>query len=72
MNQLKIFENTQSCEQYIRQSTGTNSIVLIVSGKCGRELIPTIHELLQLNAVYIYCMDVKSNEVWTKKYRKVS
>lgn len=72
MNQLKTFENTQVYQQYIQQNTSTNSIVLIVSGKCGRELIPTIHELSQLNAIYVYCMDIKSNEVWTKNYRKVS
>ncbi len=71
INQLKIFENYHLCEQYIRQITDVNSVILIVSGRYGKELIPTIHNLLQLNAVYVYCMDIKSNEIWAKKYDKV-
>ncbi len=71
INQLKTFENCYLCEQYIREIIDVNSIILIVSGRYGRELIPTIHHLLQLNTVYVYCMDVKSNEVWANKYDKV-
>jgi hypothetical protein len=68
---LKTFENSQICEEYIRQITDVNSIILIVSGRFGRELIPNIHDLIQLNAVYVYCMNVKGNEEWAKNYKKV-
>jgi hypothetical protein len=71
INELKTFENCQICEEYIRQITDVNSIILIVSGRYGRELIPNIHDLLQLNTVYIYCMNVKLNEEWAKNYKKV-
>ena len=70
INQLKTFENCQLCEEYIRKITDVNSIILIVSGRYGRELIPNIHDLLQLNAVYIYCMDVKANELLATNTKK--
>jgi hypothetical protein len=71
INQFKTFETCQLCEEYIRQIVDVNSVILIVSGRYGKELIPTIHNLLQLNAVYVYCMDIKSSEIWAKNYKKV-
>jgi hypothetical protein len=71
INQLKTFENYQTCEQYIQQIEDVNSVILIVSGRYGKELIPKIHDLLQLNTIYIYCMNVKLNELWAKDYQKV-
>jgi hypothetical protein len=71
INELKTFENSKICEEYIRQITDVNSIILVVSGRFGRELIPNIHDLIQLNAVYVYCANVKGNEEWAKNYKKV-
>ena len=71
INQLKTFETSQSCEEYIRGINDINTIILIVSGRYGKDLIPKIQDLIQLNSVYVYCMDVKANEIWAKKHPKV-
>ncbi len=69
----KTFTNVRECEEYLRNSNNKDQkVVLILSDKFGRELIPRIHALRQLSAFYVYCFDEKSNKHWTEKYSKVS
>ncbi|CAF1178735.1 unnamed protein product [Didymodactylos carnosus] len=70
INFLKIFEKIDECEQYI-QKIKDEKIILIVSGSVGRQLVPKIHDLTQLSAIYVYCMDKINNEKWAKDYIKV-
>jgi hypothetical protein len=70
-NQLQKFDNRDQCEQYIKSMSAEDRIVLIVSGRFGREIVPRIYKLEQLLSVYVYCHDVKSNEQWALQYPKV-
>ncbi|CAF1659939.1 unnamed protein product, partial [Didymodactylos carnosus] len=49
-------------------SVQREKIVLIVSGTYGRELVPCLHDLTQLNCIYVYCADNAHNEEWSKNY----
>ncbi|CAF4748596.1 unnamed protein product, partial [Rotaria sp. Silwood2] len=46
------------------------TIVLIVSGSYGRQILPEIHNLTQLLAVYVYCANLEPNIQWAKNYTK--
>lgn len=70
INELRTYVKLDTCEQYIRQVTNEN-IVLIVSGALGRELVPRVHDLHQLSSFYVYCQDKGANEKWAKNYTKV-
>ncbi|CAF1378432.1 unnamed protein product [Rotaria sordida] len=48
------------------------TIVLIVSGSYGRQIVPEVHNLTQLLAIYVYCANIEPNIQWTKNYTKVS
>ncbi|CAF0820146.1 unnamed protein product [Rotaria sordida] len=71
INHLRIFDNIDECEQYIRQITN-EKLVLIVSGSLGRQVVPQLHDLPQFSACYIFCQDQKANEQWANKYHKVN
>ncbi|CAF1374987.1 unnamed protein product, partial [Didymodactylos carnosus] len=66
---FEVFDVLTECERYI-QHTKTKQIVLIVGGEFGHELVPRIHDLSQLLAVYVYCMDKLENVNWANKYKK--
>ncbi|CAF1643631.1 unnamed protein product [Adineta ricciae] len=70
INFLKTFESADSCQLYI-ESKSNEYIVLIVSGSIGRELIPGIHSLPQVIAIYVFCLDIREHETWSAKYEKV-
>jgi hypothetical protein len=71
-NCLKIFEDENQCEQYIRNASTSNRIVLIVSDHLGQKIIPHIHRLQQVSSIYVYGTNNDSTEEWTKDYSKVN
>ncbi len=70
INHLRTFNDSDECEQYIRQIT-KEKVVLIVSGALGRQVVPRLHDLPQFSACYVYCQDKKANEQWANKFPKV-
>ncbi|CAF4528631.1 unnamed protein product [Rotaria sp. Silwood2] len=71
INFLKIFEDADKCEQYIRSVPKDDRIVFIVSGRFGEIIVPRIHSLRQVSAIYVYCKDKKRNELWSNQFKKV-
>jgi len=71
INHLKTFDDQQHCHRHILSLSPQDRLVLIVSGRCGRELVPQIHQLRQLSSIYVYCMDKQANEQWAKNFTKV-
>jgi hypothetical protein len=70
ISDLRTFENSDKCEQYIRQIT-EEQVVLIVSGAFGQQIVPRLHDLPQFFACYVFCQNKKANEGWAKNYDKV-
>ena len=71
INHLDVFNDQFQCEQYICSISAEDRIVLIVSGRLGREIVPRIHSLRQISSIYVYCQDRKANEKWAQHFPKV-
>ena len=71
INYLKTFEDPNDCQKYIEQTSDNHSLLFIVSGRLGQEVVPRIHHLRQVFTIYVYCMDKKLNEKWAKDFKKV-
>jgi len=71
INHLKTFDDQGECYQRILSLSTQDRLVLIVSGRCGRQLVPQIHHLRQVSSIYVYCMDKKANELWAKDFIKI-
>ena len=71
INHLKTFDDQDECCQRILSLSLEDRLILIVSGRCGRQLVPQIHHLRQVSSIYVYCMDKKANEQWAKDFIKI-
>ena len=71
INHLKTFDDQNQCHQKILSLSQEDRLILIVSGRCGRQLVPQIHHLRQVSSIYVYCMDKKTNELWAKDFFKI-
>jgi hypothetical protein len=71
INSLKRFQDVKQCQQYIEQTSQKDRLVLVVSGRFGREIVPIIHKYRQIISIYVYCMDRESNEEWSREFVKV-
>jgi hypothetical protein len=45
--------------------------MVITTGHLGQQLVPDIHDLLKLDAIYIFCGNKSRHEKWTKKWIKI-
>ncbi|CAF1682235.1 unnamed protein product [Adineta ricciae] len=71
INHVIPFEDPNRCQRYIQTTSSQDRLVLIVSGRLGREVVPLIHQIRQLSSVYVYCMDEEGNKKWAKDFKKV-
>ena len=72
INRLKRFKDIERCEKFIQERSPEDRLILIVSGRLGRQIVPTIHTFRQVMSIYVYCMDAAGNREWSKKYAKVT
>ncbi|CAF1089451.1 unnamed protein product [Rotaria sp. Silwood1] len=68
---FKIFDDAYECKKYIESLNEKDRLILIVSGRLGREIVPKLHQLKQLLSVYVFCIDKTLNEEWAKQFRKI-
>jgi hypothetical protein len=71
INYLKKFQDVKQCQKYIEQSSQKDRLILIVSGRLGREIVPSINKLRQVISIYVYCMDKQRNKKWAAEFSKV-
>ncbi|CAF1093451.1 unnamed protein product [Didymodactylos carnosus] len=67
----KFYHNANDCENLLRSECRGKHVFLISSGQLSQQLVPTVHDLPQLTAVYIHCGDVELNKKWSCNFKKV-
>ncbi len=71
INRLKKFQDVEPCQKFIEERSEKERVVMIVSGRLGQKIVPSIHKLRQVISIYVYCIDKKGNERWANKFAKV-
>ena len=65
------YETADEVEESIQEKNKKDSIILVISGRMGRDVVPKIHDLEPVKSIMVYCMDAESNKKWSKDYTKV-
>jgi hypothetical protein len=71
LTHVRVFNDCTACEQWLKNYCAEERIILIVSGKFGKTIVPLIHDLGSIVAIYIYCLNRTRHEGWARKYAKV-
>lgn len=72
INHLRKFEDINECQRYFEKIPDKNRLILVVNNQLGRDLVPHIHQLQQVCAIYVYGLDKIDNEKWTNEFKKVN
>ena len=70
VNNVNIFTQQDQCVHFLNETKNEKAFI-IISGSLGQHLVPDIHVLPQLDAIYIFCGDKSRHEQWTKKWAKI-
>ncbi|CAF1614471.1 unnamed protein product [Rotaria sp. Silwood1] len=67
---ITTFTDAQQCVNFLSEIK-KEKVFMIVSGSLGRQIVPEIEALPQLEAIYVFCGNQSVHEQWTKKISKV-
>ena len=68
---LVTFDQIETCEKWLKECRTDENIILIVSGKFGKQIVPKVHYLPSIISIYVYCLDVQRNIPWSETYSKI-
>jgi tetratricopeptide (TPR) repeat protein len=70
VNDVNICTEPEQCIQCLKGIDKEKAFV-ITSGSLGQHLVPNIHSMPQVDAIYIVCDNKSPHEEWTKEWDKV-
>jgi tetratricopeptide (TPR) repeat protein len=70
VNEVNIFIESNSCVDFLHQ-VKDEKILVLISGSLAQQLVPRIHQMVQLHAIYIIGWNKDRHEQWTKEWSKV-
>ncbi|CAF1230472.1 unnamed protein product [Adineta steineri] len=70
VNDVNLCTELDQCIETLNK-VGKERAFVITSGSLGQHLVPKIHGIPQLDAVYIFCGDKSRHEGWTQNWKKI-
>lgn len=59
------------CKKYVEEDCANKRVFFITTGSLGKDVVPQIHSLPQIYAIYVFCSDLKWHLPWAQSYNKV-
>ncbi|CAF1645766.1 unnamed protein product, partial [Adineta ricciae] len=70
VNDIYTFTDNDECIDFILTLTDTD-VCLITSGSVGQRLVPCVHNISNIDSIFIFCDDQNRHEQWAKHWCKV-
>ncbi|CAF1551476.1 unnamed protein product, partial [Adineta steineri] len=70
VNDVSLCTEPNQCIQVLNKVDKKQAFV-ITSGSLGQDLLPKIHGMPQLDAIYIFCGNKSRHEGWTQSWKKI-
>ena len=70
INGINTFTDGDQCIRFINTITDTK-ICMIISGSLGQHIVPQVHNMSQIDSIFIFCGNKKHHEQWTKGWIKI-
>jgi len=70
VNTVHTFTEVDECIQFIG-SIKEEKIFMIVSGAFGQTTMPIVHDMPQINSIYIFCENKLEHELWVHQWLKI-
>ncbi|CAF1114324.1 unnamed protein product [Adineta steineri] len=70
MNDTNIFTDVDQCFKFIQTVVDTK-VCMIVSGSLGQNIMPRVHNMSQIDSIFIFCDNQKLHEQWVKDWPKI-
>jgi tetratricopeptide (TPR) repeat protein len=70
VNDINTFDDGDQCIQFIN-TINDNKVCMIISGSLGESIVSRVHNMSQVDSIFIFCGNKKHHEQWTKEWSKI-
>ena len=70
VNTIDTFTDPEKCINSLAE-VEDEKVFMIMSGSLGQQIISKIHNMLQIDSIYIFCGNKARHEYWAKEWSKV-
>ncbi|CAF3827946.1 unnamed protein product [Adineta steineri] len=70
VNNVNTFTDDKQCIEFI-QTIANNKVCLIVSGSLGQHIVLHVHDMSQVDTIFVFCNNQKWHEQWAKEWPKI-
>ncbi|UJR13847.1 hypothetical protein I4U23_000857 [Adineta vaga] len=70
VNDLNIYTDSDRCIQFI-ETIKDRKGCMIISGSLGQLIVPQVHDLSEVDSIFIFCGNKQRHEGWAKEWPKI-
>ncbi|CAF1463574.1 unnamed protein product [Adineta steineri] len=70
VNHVNTFTDSKECVEFI-QTINNNKVCMIVSGSLGQHIVPHVHDMSQVDTIFIFCNNQEWHQQWANKWPKI-
>jgi tetratricopeptide (TPR) repeat protein len=70
VNSIYKYTNADECIQFL-ETIKNEKACMIVSGSLGQNIVPRVHNMPQVDSIFIFCSSKKYHEEWAKEWPKI-
>ncbi|CAF0720604.1 unnamed protein product [Adineta steineri] len=70
VNNVNTFTEGDQCVEFIQTITN-NKVCMIVSGSLGQHIVPHVHDMSQVDTIFIFCNNQEWHKQWAKEWPKI-
>jgi tetratricopeptide (TPR) repeat protein len=70
VNDINTFTDGEDCIQFL-DSISDEKACMIISGSLGQHIVPRVHNMSQVDSIFIFCGNKKHHEQWAKEWSKI-
>ena len=71
VNNINTFTDEEECTQFIN-SIVDNKVCVLISGSLGQHIVPHIHNMPQVDSIFLTCANKEHHDQWIKEWPKVN
>ncbi|CAF1502717.1 unnamed protein product [Adineta steineri] len=70
VSNVNTFTDGEECVEFIQTITN-NKICMIVSGSLGQHIVPRVHDISEVDTIFIFCNNQEWHKQWAKEWPKI-
>ncbi|CAF0976087.1 unnamed protein product [Adineta steineri] len=70
VNNVNTFTDSEECVEFIQTITD-NKACMIISGSLGQHIVPHVHNMSQVDTIFIFCKNQEWHKQWAREWPKI-